>query len=236
MAASQINRTSTKPLMNGVMGKDRRIVEAKNRLDRVMGTPCALLESRPAKFMRYRRLLIASLFDVSLAATPRMGQCEARMIIGPSEPDEAPEVVETVSGLSYDQLKRLRELRKWLEERQLIREQIQLQNAESRRLNAPEKLFADRQLFAPLGQRYVESPPKPARLTPEQMKLPPLPRFLPAKPAASTKDAGHSESVRDPFPLDDDASEPVSRQVTHITPPPPAEDQPQVEYELNPER
>ena len=158
------------------------------------------------------------------------------MIIGPSEPDEAPEVVETVSGLSYDQLKRLRELRKWLDQRQLIREQIQLQNAESRRLGAPEKLFADRQLFAPLGQRYVETPPRPARLTAEQMKLPPLPRFDHPETARSIEDAGSPETQRDPFPPDDDVSEPAPRRVTHITPPPLAEDQPQVEYELNPER
>ena len=186
--------------------------------------------------MKDRRLIIACLLEISLGVTPLVGQCEPRMIIGPSEPDEAPEVVETVSGLSYDQLKRLRELRKWLDQRQLIREQIQLQNAESRRLGAPEKLFADRQLFAPLGQRYVETPPRPPRLTAEQMKLPPLPRFDHPEPARSIEDAESLETLSDPFPRDDDVLEPAPRRVTHITPPPQAEDQPQVEYELNPKR
>jgi hypothetical protein len=186
--------------------------------------------------MKHRRLIIACLLQISLGVTPLLGFGEPRMIIGPSEPDEAPEVVETVSGLSYDQLKRLRELRKWLEQRQLIREQIQLQNAESRRLGAPEKLFANRQLFAPLGQRYVETPPRPARLTAEQMKLPPLPRFDHPEPARSIEDAESLENLNAPFPRDDDVLEPAPRRVTHIAPPPQAKDQPQVEYELKPKR
>jgi hypothetical protein len=186
--------------------------------------------------MKVHSLALICILEIVLGAIVEVVHAEPRMIIGPAEPDEAPEVVETVSGLSYDQLKRLRELRKWLEQRQLIREQIQLQNAESRRLGVPEKLFADRQLFAPLGQRYVETPPRPARLTAEQMKLPPLPRFDHPEPARSIEDAGSPETLSDPFPPDDDVSEPAPRRVTHITPPPHAADQPQVEYELNPER
>jgi len=195
-----------------------------------------LHEHRLPRFMKHQPLIIACLVEISLGVNPIACYGEARIVIGPSEPDEAPEVVETVSGLSYDQLKRLRELRKWLEQRQLIREQIQLQNAESRRLGASEKLFADRQLFAPLGQRYVETPPRPQRLTPEQMKLPPLPRFDQATPARSIEDEGGSHDPNAPNQRDDIASETVPRRVTHITPPPQAEDQPQIEYELNPER
>jgi len=193
-------------------------------------------EFRLTRLMKRLALIFTCLAEMSLVMTPLACPAEPRIIIGPAEPDEAPEVVETVSGLSYDQLRRLRELRKWLEQRQLIREQIQLQNAEDRRLDAPEKLFADRQLFAPLGQRYVEAPPRPPRLTPEQMKLPPLPRFDPSEPATSGQGAGSPGSSSDPFPPDEDEAELTPRRVTHITPPPQAQDQPQVEYELNPER
>ena len=74
-------------------------------------------------------------------------QAEPRILIGPTEPEEEPEVVDTVSGLSYDQLKRLRELRKWLDQRQMIREQIRLSQPEARK----SALFADRQLLAPMS-------------------------------------------------------------------------------------
>jgi len=57
---------------------------------------------------------LASLMAVMLSAPV---QAEPRILIGPTEPEEEPEVVDTVSGLSYDQLKRLRELRKWLDQR-----------------------------------------------------------------------------------------------------------------------
>lgn len=186
--------------------------------------------------MKAHALILACILEILLGAIAEGVHAEPRIIIGPAEPDEAPEVVETVSGLSYDQLRRLRELRKWLEQRQLIREQIQLQNAEDRRLDAPEKLFADRQLFAPLGQRYVESAPKPPRLTPEQMKLPPLPRFDPPELTEPAQDTGIPDSSGDSFSPDEPESETTPRRVTHITPPPQAQDQPQVEYELNPER
>ena len=68
--------------------------------------------------MKRLALIFTCLAEMSLVMTPLACHAEPRIIIGPAEPDEAPEVVETVSGLSYDQLRRLRELRKWLEQRQ----------------------------------------------------------------------------------------------------------------------
>lgn len=156
---------------------------------------------------------------------------EPRIVLGPSGPGEEPEVVETISGLSYDQLKRLRELRRWLEQRQMIREQTRLSRPENRQQARNGSLFNDRQLFAPLGQRFAgklpEPPPDPATLS-----LPPLPRFA-AKgesldaPAATTDPAEPALSGDAAEARADNA---VGR-ITHITPP---SDGTQIEYELNP--
>ncbi len=188
--------------------------------------------------MKLRPLfIIAFLAEISLGLTPQPGQAEPHIVIGPSETDEAPEVVETISGLSYDQLQRLRALREWLDQRQFIREQIQLQNDEIQRLGIPQQVFAERQLFAPLGQRYVETLPRPSRLTPEQLQLPPLPRFE-RVPAMSATGEEPTSDLMEPAPSGSEEASTRPGRVTHITPPPrpgAAESQPQIEYELNPD-
>ena len=152
--------------------------------------------------------LFAGLIAVMLSAPV---QAEPRILIGPTEPEEEPEVVDTVSGLSYDQLKRLRELRKWLDQRQMIREQIRLSQPEARK----SALFADRQLLAPMGQRADGKLPGLYRVDPKTLKLPPLPRFEDDDPNAEAAAASH--------------------RITHITPPAPGgAGHPQVEYALDP--
>ena len=142
---------------------------------------------------------------------PVPGQAEPRIVVGPTDSEEEPEVVDTVSGLSYDQLKRLRELRKWLDQRQMIREQIRLSQPEA----GKSALFADRQLLAPMGQRADGKLPGRYRVDPKTLKLPPLPRFDDDDPNAEAAAA--------------------SRRITHITPPAPGgAGHPQIEYELDP--
>ncbi|MFM8442124.1 MAG: hypothetical protein ACKN9W_02140 [Methylococcus sp.] len=164
---------------------------------------------------------------LALSATAALA--EPRIVIGPTEAEAEPEVVETISGLSYDQLKRLRELRKWLEQRQMIREQIRLSDPRNRERPGQSSLFADRQLFAPLGQRYSGKLPEPPSGERGTLKLPPLPRFEREDPA------GAAESMADPSAEAREASAPRPG-VTHITPPPnpKARDPVQIEYELNP--
>ena len=90
------------------------------------------------------------------ALYPDFSSGEPRILIGPTDPDDAPEAVDAISGLSYDQLKRLRDLRKWLEERQILREQIELRKPENRWLRHHGEVFGDRQLLSPPGQRYAD--------------------------------------------------------------------------------
>lgn len=172
-------------------------------------------------FLRVGALLIALAASTAIA--------EPRIVIGPTEPEEEPEVVETISGLSYDQLKRLRELRKWLEQRQMIREQIRLSDPKNRERPEQSRLFADRQLFAPLGQRYSGKLPEPTTGDHPPLKLPPLPHFEREEPA------GAAGSAADPSAADRDANSPKPR-VTHITAPPnpKTRDPVQIEYELKP--
>lgn len=185
--------------------------------------------------MKAAPIIFVCLAETLLGIIPQAALGEPHLIIGPTEQDEAPEVVETISGLSYDQLKRLRELRKWLEQRQMIREQIQLQETEDLVTGSPERLFSDRQLFAPMGQRSVEAKPRP-RLTPEQMKLPPLPRFDEEGAVVSGDETMGDATVVEDESLADETPATSRPRVTHISPPPLALDRPQIEYELNPER
>lgn len=185
--------------------------------------------------MKAAPIILACLTETLLGISPRVARGEPQLIIGPTESDEAPEVVETISGLSYDQLKRLRELRKWLDQRQMIREQIQLQETEDLDTGAQGRLFSDRQLLAPMGQRTVETKPR-ARLTPEQMKLPPLPRFDDDGALVSGEETMGDAMVVEDDLLADETPVTSRPRVTHISPPPLAQDRPQVEYELNPER
>lgn len=168
-----------------------------------------------------------------LMLAPVIAAAEPRIVIGPTEAEEEPEIVETISGLSYDQLRRLRALRRWLDERQMIRERHRLRTPQNPPLRGP---FADRPLLAPLGQRYAETPPRPQPSDSGMLKLPPLPRFdnEPAETRDPTAaDAGGLEVTESPYAP---AATPAGRRVTHITPPPPgAEDDPQIEYELHPE-
>ena len=155
---------------------------------------------------------------------------EPQILIGPSEPDEEPEAVDTISGLSYDQLKKLRELRKWLDARQKIRDERDLKAAfmEPQSLS----LFKERELLTPLGQRAPSFKIKSHGAEGEELKLPPLPRFddLSGDDQRSPGRAlRHSKQVTSP-------NSPSA--VTHITPPAPGnqKDGVQVEYELSPER
>ena len=145
---------------------------------------------------------------------------EPQILIGPSEPDEEPEAVDTISGLSYDQLKKLRELRKWLDARQKIRDERDLKAllTESQSLS----LFKERELLTPLGQRAPSLKIKSHGTEGEVLKLPPLPRF---------DDSSWKRG------LDQAPPSPPSA-VTHMTPPPSGhqKDGVQVEYELSPER
>ena len=184
-------------------------------------SPAIQMPPFPPMITRVGFLLLA------LSATATLA--EPRIVIGPSEPEEEPEVVETISGLSYDQLKRLRELRKWLEQRQMIREQIRLSDPRNRERPEQSRLFADRQLFAPLGQRYSGKLPEPPAGERRALKLPPLPRFEREEPAVET------ESAVVPIVENPDASA-AKPGVTHITAPPDpkARNRVQIEYELKP--
>ncbi len=165
----------------------------------------------------------------ALAVLPLLACAEPRIVIGPAGPNEEPEVVETISGLSYDQLRRLRELRQWLEERQMLREQRRRQSA------AP--LFAERQLLVPLGPRYAEPLRLPA-FSRSPLKLPPLPDFgQPAAPAPSVQ-GGEVAYPAGPAVQDEAGTASEAARVTHIYPPalPGARTDWQIEYELHPER
>ena len=155
---------------------------------------------------------------------------EPHILVGPSEPDEEPEAVETISGLSYDQLKKLRELRKWLDDRQKIRDERDLKAA----LTEPQSLslFKDREILTPLGQRAPILNIKPPSQEGEDLKLPPLPRFDESK-----EDIEINEALQG-GPLPDLVKSKHPSKVTHITPPPIGDHQEgvQVEYELSPER
>lgn len=190
--------------------------------------------------MNNRAIRIARSLCLLTALMPALSTGEPRILIGPTEPEEEPEVVDTISGLSYDQLKRLRELRKWLEERQMIREQQQLG---TRSLRPNGELFSDRELLSPLGQRYGDRLPAFSARSGGSLKLPPLPRF-----DDSDDDVGASRAEL-PFtprpdpagtapptqPSPPPASSPEGRRITHIYMPTAAgqENQPQIEYELN---
>ena len=177
--------------------------------------------------------LVASFAVLFAALSPPDALAEPRIILGPAEPDEEPEVVETISGLSYDQLKRLRELRKWLEDRRMIRERIRLADPAHRESASQDSLFADRALFAPLGQRYAGKLPDPRPADARTLKLPPLPRFEPEEPMAAdserASDGGETVAIQG-------EDSPPPRRVTHISPPPNpgARDPVQIEYELKP--
>lgn len=195
--------------------------------------------SHPDRFLRL--VILLGSMGFGMAAWPRPGLAEPRIVIGPTDPEEEPEIVETISGLSYDQLKRLRELRKWLEQRQMIREQIRLQQPGQRRLSDGDPLTVRRQLLAPLGQRYNGRLPGPPPPAPTALKLPPLPHFEDGPPITSRAEMPEAaEAMMDDSAGPDGGNErppsPASR-VTHIYPPPPpgAGEGPQVEYELRPE-
>jgi hypothetical protein len=181
--------------------------------------------------MNFRLFFGALTLGGGLILAPVIAIAEPRIIIGPTEEEEEPEIVETISGLSFDQLRRLRELRRWLDERQMLREQFKLRNPQHRPLGGP---FADRPLLAPLGQRYAGNLSKPAS---EPLKLPPLPHFdgdLPsrAEPDSTGREPAGADATEEP------PNAAHQRRVTHITLPPKSgrEDVPQIEYELQPAR
>ena len=190
--------------------------------------------------MNNRAIRIARSLCLLTALVPALSLGEPRILIGPTEPEEEPEVVDTISGLSYDQLKRLRELRKWLEERQMIREQRQLGH---RSLRPNGELFSDRELLSPLGQRYSDRLPAFSARSGGGLTLPPLPHF-----DTRDDDVGASRAELPFTPLPDPAgaattptaptqpaTSPEGRRITHIFMPTPAgqDDAPQIEYELN---
>ena len=190
----------------------------------------------PARFnMNFRYIISAWAIGVGLILASVLAAAEPRIVIGPTEAEEEPEIVETISGLSYDQLRRLRALRRWLDERQMIREQRGLQSPQNPSLRGP---FADRPLLSPLGQRYAERLPLSQPGGPGMLKLPPLPHFD-AKPSETrdpTTTTAGADGLSTPETPYASAATPVGRRITHITPPPPgAEDDPQIEYELHPD-
>jgi hypothetical protein len=182
--------------------------------------------------MQFTLLICVMTLGGGLVLAPVIATAEPHILIGPTEDEEEPEIVETISGLSYDQLRRLRELRRWLDERQMLREQFRLRDPQQRQLGGP---LADRSLLAPLGQRYTGTVTKPAS---EPLKLPPLPTF----DGEMTSRAEPESLVREP--ADGEATEELpdtsadGRRVTHITLPSGsgAEAAPRIEYELHPER
>lgn len=186
--------------------------------------------------MNYHRLVVALALKGLLLTVAVSAVAEPRILIGPTESDEEPEAVETISGLTFDQLRRLRELRKWLEKRQVIRQQIELQRAET---GLSGSLFTDRQLLAPLGQRYSRVlPVSPEPSGPSGLVLPPLPDF---GDGARSPNRGGSDAQPVTGGVDESAeTDSVSpgRRVTHMTMPPAsgAEDAPQIEYEIHPVR
>lgn len=190
---------------------------------------------------RLRYIILCGAIGYGVVAAPMPVMAEPRIVIGPTDSEEEPEIVETISGLSYDQLKRLRELRKWLEQRQMIREQIRLQQPRQRRLDADDPLSARRELLSPLGQRYAGRLPGPPPSAPRELKLPPLPQFEDGPPITSRAEMpeGVESNIEDSERPDgaDELSPPAAGRVTHIYPPPPpgTGEGPQVEYELYPE-
>jgi hypothetical protein len=181
--------------------------------------------------MYFRFFISALTLGGVLVLAPVIAAGEPRIVLGPTA-EEEPEIVETISGLSYDQLRRLRELRRWLDERQMLREQFKLRDPQNRPLGGP---LADRPLLAPLGQRYGGTLPKPAS---EPLKLPPLPTFdgaLPSRAEPGTPAWEPPGAAVTEAPPNETAAK---RRVTHITLPPDngREDAPQIEYELHPER
>lgn len=196
--------------------------------------------NKPDRPLRY--VILCGSIGLGVVAMPMPVVAEPRIVIGPTEPEGEPEIVETISGLSYDQLKRLRELRKWLEQRQMIREQIRLQQPRQRRLDTDDPEAARRQLLSPLGQRYAGRLPGPPPRAPEVLKLPPLPRFEDGPPITSRAEMPEEDAgtMDDPARSDGGDEPPPSSagRVTHIYPPPlsGAAEGPQIEYELHTER
>lgn len=186
-----------------------------------------------------RHLVLAVLRWVFLIMIPTLSVAEPRILLGPTESSEEPETIETISGLSYDQLKKLRELRKWLEERQLIRDKLVKDQIRLPSHTHEGSLFSDRELFSPLGQRYSDfvSDPPPGDTTP--LKFRPLPEFNndPSGESGTDLDSNSSYHIRImkyKLKRKFKASEKRSR-VTHIVMPPPlSKDSPQIEYEINP--
>lgn len=179
--------------------------------------------------MNLRYLISAWAIGGGFALAPVGAAAEPRIVIGPTAAEEEPEIVETISGLSYDQLQRLRALRRWLDERQMIRERQRLQRSNDPPLRGP---FADRPLLAPLGQRYAGTQPRSNERG--RLKLPPLPSFGDYPPEARIPAAADGLAATElPHAPDD---HPEGHRITHITPPAPgAKDDPQIEYELHPE-
>ncbi|NBY22338.1 MAG: hypothetical protein EBQ73_05710 [Gammaproteobacteria bacterium] len=155
--------------------------------------------------------LFFALMGLLGVVTPTLA--EPHILVGPSEPDEEPEAVETISGLSYDQLKKLRELRKWLDDRQKIRDERDLKAA----LTQPQSLslFKEREILTPLGQRAPSLKIKSQSQEGEDLKLPPLPRF------DESKEESEIDEAIQGGPLPDLVKSKNPSKVTHITPPPP---------------
>lgn len=153
---------------------------------------------------------------------------EPHILVGPSDADEEPVSVDRISGLTYDQLKKLRELRKWLDAREKIREERALRREaqETRALS----FFKDRELLTPLGQRAPQRSLNSQRSEDPPLNLPPLPVFEDSQ--------GQEESESNAIPASENAPHKMPPRLSHITPPPRPEDRDsvQMEFELSPGR
>jgi hypothetical protein len=170
-------------------------------------------------------------------------QAEPRIILGPTEPGEAPESIETLSGLSYDQLRKLKELKQWIEDRQMARDRKKLDEATRSSPHETGNLFNDRELLAPLGNRTtpLESGIWP-RSNASSLNLNPL-------TAWERGDNSNEDVSEEISPMPQGRSKQASRKlkkfsgprsktssITHIYLPAASGEGPELEYEINPVR
>ncbi len=172
---------------------------------------------------------------------PLKSSAEPRIILGPTEPGESSESIETLSGLSYDQLRKLKELKQWIEDRQMARDRKKLNEATRSNPHETGHLFNDRELLTPLGNRTtVTSDIWPGNNTPSSLNLNPLKAW--EEEAHTTEEVSEeiSGQTGNRPKLSSRKLKKFSRpknktsSITHIYLPANSDEGPELEYEISP--
>ena len=198
-------------------------------------------QTRSTQFMAQPLMFKSCLPFLLLLLLPIEIQAEPRIILGPTEPGETPESIETLSGLSYDQLRKLKELKQWIEDRQMARDRNKLDEAIRSSPREADHLFNDRELLAPLGNRTtLESGIRPSSHA-SSPNINPLTAWEEGDNTAENFSGEISRTIKSRIKHVSRKlkkfSQPKSKtsSITHIYLPAASGEGPEMEYEISPE-